>query len=419
MQNTLNIPIRAYPFLALGVMLLTAITFYIIYQNLTVGSTDFFPSWKAAELFFKEGISPYNERIGIESQQMIYGRLAKGDDDRFLYYYPHYMIFMIAPLAFLDYQAAAAIFITLLLAGILLSLGLQLVILRWLPSPLTLATLALYVIVNYLSIRGLLLAQPTLVAYAMHTIALWGMLRGHEYIAGTALALSTIKPQTGYLVVPLLLLWAWRNQQRGMVGSFIIVFGGLCGISFVFQPSWLFDWLDQVNAYADTTSTIATVQIITQAIESIPDTIQTAAQVIISLLLAIPVLTFWKQALWDKKTDEFLWGYCLNMTYSLTVAPRVATTYYVEMYFVLVVVSMILSLQQRTKWVYLATLTLTLGYWALHIATVRSANDPGESGREAPIVYLVFPLLIWILLWGFRQGFPKYNTLMIRLAQQE
>jgi hypothetical protein len=419
MHSNLHIPRRVYPLFALIGLLLGAMIFYTIYQNLTTGSTDFYPRWKAAELFFKEGVNPYDDRIGEESQQAIYGRLARPGEDRLLYSYPHYVIFMIAPLGLLEYQLAAAIFMTLLLTGILLSLGLQLVILRWLPSPLMLALLILFAITSYLSVRGILLAQPVLVAYVMHILALWGMLRGHEYTAGTALALSTIKPQTGYLVVPLLFLWAWRNQQRGVVGSFIVVFGGLCGISFLFQPTWLFDWLDQINAYADTTSTIATVQIITQAVESIPDGIQTAAQIIISLLLAVPVLIFWKQALLDKQPNEFLWGYCLTMTYSLTVAPRVATTYYVEMYFVLVVVTMILCQQRRTGWVYLAGVVLILGYWALHIATVPPVNESSEAGKEARIVYLVFPLLIWILLFVFRQGFPQYNNLITRIAHEE
>jgi hypothetical protein len=107
------------------------------------------------------------------------------------------------------------------------------------------------------------------------------------------------------------------------------------------------------------------------------------------------------------------------MTYSLTVAPRVATTYYVEMYFVLVVVTMILCQQRRTGWVYLAGVVLILGYWALHIATVPPVNESSEAGKEARIVYLVFPLLIWILLFVFRQGFPQYNNLITRIAHEE
>ncbi|MBZ0310199.1 MAG: hypothetical protein K8I82_29335, partial [Anaerolineae bacterium] len=94
-------------------------SFYLSYNVMTQGSTDLYPTWKAAQLFWEEGVNPYDERIGQESQQQIYGRPARGGEDEFQFVYPFYSILHLGPLAFFNFQLAAGIYIEILLIGML------------------------------------------------------------------------------------------------------------------------------------------------------------------------------------------------------------------------------------------------------------------------------------------------------------
>ena len=366
---------------------------------------------KGAELYFKEGVSPYDDRVGEASQRQIYGRLAEPDEDQVLYAYPFYAVFYIGPLAFLNYQLAATIYIFIMFCGLLLTLALSLHLLRWLPSPPMLAALVLWTVVAYFSVRGLLLAQLAIIGYVGHIVALWAIFQKRETLAGLALTLSTIKPQTGFLIVPLLLIWAWRTGRRGIVISFALSFGAMCGISFLLQPSWLGDWLHQISAYQNYTETVATAEILTHFIDGIPEAFENLMQVILIIALAIPVLRFWKKSLIDNHHGEFLWGYFLTMTFSLMVAPRTATTYYVELYPVLGVTAMILSRKRQSILVYVPGLILLIGYWALHIATVPEAKNEA-GGLEAPVVYVVFPVIILTLLLIYRRDWTPFSGLI-------
>ena len=376
-------------------LLFSAATFFFIYQNLTSGSTDLYPRWKGAELFFKEGISPYDERVGIESQQQIYGRIADPDEDQVLYAYPFYAIFYIGPLVLINYQIAAAIYMQVMLLALLVGLGLSLNLVKWLPSPMMLATLILFTIVGYFSIRGLLLAQLAI-------MAIWGIFWrcGPSTASGTTWPDSVwrFRPSSHKQVIwwfPLLLLWALRRKRYGVAVSFAAWFGLLIGVSFILQPSWLGDWITQIRDYRDYTETIATAQVITHFISGIPSGVEDAAQGIVILLLFVPVLLFWKRSLVDDDQSDFLWGYFLTMTFSLLVAPRTATTYYVELYPAIYVTLMIL-LKKWASWrIYAAIIVFVIGYWAIFLATVPPPDEHGVAGREDAIVYVIFPVLVW------------------------
>lgn len=399
--------LRPAHWLFIGLLLFFVIGSYVaIYHNLTQGSTDLFPRWKGAEVYFNDGTSPYADEVGLASQQQIYGRPAEPDEDQVLYAYPFYTVFYIGPLAFVSYQVAAAVYMEIMLLGLLLSAGLILHQLRWLPPPGVLVILLLFTLIGYFSARGIILAQLALLAYAAHVVALWGIWRGYDTLAGLALVISTIKPQTGYLIVPLLLIWAFRMRRWWIPISFTVAFGFLMGISFILEPTWFADWMGQVFDYGEYTETVAAAHILTHFIEPLPELAKDLAQVIFSSILLFPVIVFWKRNLVDNDPQNFLWGYALTMLVSLMIAPRVATTYYVELYPVLYVTAYILWQQGRTGWIMVGGLVLLIGYWVLHIATVPPAG-PGGAGLEAPIVYVVFPLLILAMLYYYRDQWPQ------------
>lgn len=381
----------------------------VIYQNnLVRGSTDLYPTWQGAKLFWEDNISPYNELIGEKSQQKIYGGPAEEDEDEFQFVYPFYLIFYIGPLSLLEFKLAAAIFMEILLLLLAGTVAITLDILKWFPKPVTLGLTILLVLTGYFSVRGLLLGQPAFLAYALHMIAYWGLAHRHNRLSGAALALSTIKPQTGFLIVPLLLLWAGFNHRRDVVYAFTLTLTLLFAVSFILLPTWFSDWIDRVISYRAYTETVPTTQIVTHAIDTLPNLATAAAQVILSIIILIPIGLFWKRAILDGDKHNFLWGVMLTMTAGLLVAPRVATTYYVELYPALFVGMMMLEKRGQIGMLVMLTLVFIIGYWALHIATAPPAE---EAGKEAPIVYVVFPVLVYLWLLWRRADWADINIL--------
>lgn len=395
-----------YVVLALLAVGFLAGSFYISYDVLSQGSTDLYPTWKAAQLFWKENVNPYDERIGQESQDTIYGRPAKEDEDEFQFVYPFYSIFHIGPLALLEFQWAAAIYIEVLLIGLLAAMAMSLNMIHWLPSPLVLAVLLLFTLLGYFTVRGLLLAQPGFLVYIFHLMVLWAIAKNRDTLAGVMLAFSTLKPQNSFLVVPLVLLWALVIHRRRILTAFAGVFASLLVVSFILEPDWFDSWLDRVTGYAGYAATYPTTYILA---DIFPEPLDAVLYGVFSGLLVLFMLNFWKALLWDGDTNNLWWVFFLTATVTLMISPRTATTSYVEMYPVLYITAMLMSHKKQTWIVVVGVLVLLFGYWVLHIATVPPKSE-GGAGREARIVYVVFPVLILALLWGYRHSWPQLDS---------
>lgn len=392
---------------ALGFVSASAV---VIYQyELYRGSTDIYPTWKGAALFWEEGLSPYDEQVGRESQEAIYeDGIADEGEDEFQFVYPFYMVLYIGPLFAFEFPLAATIFMEILLILLGITLFLSLDTLQWLPKPVTLGAAILIFLTAYFSVRGLLLSQPAFLAYGFHIAAYWSISRHYDSLAGIMLALSTIKPQTGYLIVPLLLAWAWYNNRHQVVWGFVGMFVGLFGVSLALLPTWFFEWIDRAFNYRNYTETIATAQIVTHAVEAVPDVVQFTTQVILSLAILFPVVRFWQRSILQQDNRNFLWGIMLTMAASLLIAPRTATTYYVELYPVVLVILFWLEKHTPLWFLLSASLLFIVAYWGLHIAT---APPIEEAGREAPIVYVVFPTAIYFYLLWQRSQWHAFDIL--------
>ncbi|MFN3309103.1 MAG: hypothetical protein ACK44E_07820, partial [Anaerolineales bacterium] len=87
-----------------------------MYSQRQPGGNDFLARWMGARYWLIEGISPYDERVSLATQIVIYGRPAdreKGEDIAHFVYPLPVMIF-IAPFALFDYTVARALWMTLL-----------------------------------------------------------------------------------------------------------------------------------------------------------------------------------------------------------------------------------------------------------------------------------------------------------------
>ncbi|MBZ0305979.1 MAG: hypothetical protein K8I82_07925, partial [Anaerolineae bacterium] len=236
-------------------------------------------------------------------------------------------------------------------------------------------------------------------------VTLWGIFKKRDTLAGVALALTTLKPQISFLIVPLVLLWAFFAQRRRLIAAFAGGFITLMAVSFAFEPIWFGDWLERVTGYAGYAETYSTTYILADIFP-----FDSVLYVIFSGLLLAGMFYFWKHLLWDGHLSELPWVFFLTAAVTLLIAPRTATTSYVMLYPVLYITAMLLSRKKQAGRIWVGGVGLLIGYWLLHILTV-PPKDEGGAGGEARIVYVVFPVLILLLLWGYRKSWPLLDRM--------
>jgi hypothetical protein len=273
---------------------------------------------------------------------------------------------------------------------------------RWRPRPWLLALLIVWTLIAYYPSRGLILGQPGLSVYFLEIVALWGLVKERDGLAGAALALSTIKPQMGFLFVPFLLLWGIHARRWRFIGASAVTIGILVLASFVLQPTWLRDWLQQVSIYTDYTALGSPVWIVTQYYLGLGSVGEWSVNIVFYLL----ILWAWYQLIIRRKGERFLWTAALTLTVTHLVATRTATPHYVVFIFsLLFYLREIMQSNKRTGGYLVALIlaVLLVAPWIHAIVTV-------QNKFEHPTVYLPAPFAMVILLWLTRHRWWDGST---------
>ncbi|MBC6934938.1 MAG: DUF2029 domain-containing protein [Chloroflexi bacterium] len=363
------------------------------------GLNDFMSRWEGARSYWIDGLNPYGEQASLNIQTRIYGRAVVEGEDPGYFAYPFYTVFLVWPLVYLPYSWASAAWMALLAACLIGSLLLLLNLLRWQPGAPLLAALALWALFFYFSARGMILGQPGTLVVFLEILAIWGLARGQNRLAGAALALSTIKPQMGFLVAPFLLLWGWRARRWSFLAAFAAVFGAALLASFALLPSWLGDWLAQLSLYPSYTALGSPVWIVTQYYLGLGS----LAEYAVTAALAGWMLWAWWGVLAQKKDARLLWTLALTLTVTHLIAPRTATPHYVVFFLPLVFYFSRLARQRwGGLWVALLLAALVLLPWLHFVTTVA-----GEF--EHPTLYLPLPFGILLLLWPTRRMWWRFG----------
>ncbi len=358
------------------------------------GHNDFMSRWEGARSFWIDGLNPYGEQASLNIQKQIYGRPAQAGEDPGYFAYPMYTAVIIWPLVYMDYAWASAIWMVLLAGCLIGSLFLLLDLFRWRVASWLLGILCIWVLLFYYSARGLILGQVGVVVYLLELVALWGLVKKHDRLAGFVLAISTIKPQMGFLIVPFFLLWGLRERRWKFLISFSVMMLGLFVVSFVLQSSWLSDWLGQLSNYTSYTAFGSPVWIITSYYLGLGS----AAEIFVSGLFALTMLLAWYWLL-RGHPEQFMWTAVLTLTVTHLIAPRTATPHYIV--FIIPLMFYFASIVRRNRrrgnlWVVVLLLGLVIVPWAHFLLTV-------QKQFEHPSIYLPLPIAIFFLLWLTRK----------------
>jgi hypothetical protein len=383
------------------------------FSNLYPGGNDFLARWNGARYWLVEGISPYDERVSLDTQQKIYGHAAdpsKGEDkNHFVYPLPSMLFFGLFGL--LDYPLARALWMTALEFSLI---GLAIVGLRladW-KVPLWKATiLILFSLLWYHALRTVIIGQFAAINALLIALSLLLIKQKQDFIAGFVLSLSIAKPQMSFLIIPYVLIWAlsvkrwelWWGTLSGLVIQM--------GVSLALMPDWPAQMLRQVFDYPNYTAIGSPLSIIANAMPGIGRPLNIFLHVIFLGYLLIE----WVISL-RKDTPHFMWTALLTLVITNMVVVRTATTNYVMLLPVLFYIFAIWEERWKTAgqfFMWLSLAVLGVGLWVLFIVTV-------QGNIEQSIMYLPLPFFSLLGLWWVRWWAIRPPRLMMEeLGKQQ
>ncbi|MEL7235352.1 MAG: glycosyltransferase family 87 protein, partial [Chloroflexota bacterium] len=241
----------------------------------------------------------------------------------------------------------------------------------------------------------LILGQPGHILYMMTALTLWSLSRGRDVLAGVALALSTIKPQMGFLLVPFLLLWGLRAGRWRFVIGFAGVFAALMLTSFALQPDWFFDWIGQVRQYPEYTRDGSPVWILFEFFLGWSPWVGYAVRAV----LVGWMLWAWYGVLVQRKDERLLWTIAVTLAVTHTAGPRTATPHFVVFMLVLLVAVQSLARHRNNIWNVGILLALLVIPWVHFLRTIVGSNLENLSVFLPPVVLVLLTLIFTRRMW--------------------
>jgi len=360
------------------------------------GGNDFYARWANGCALVWWGESPYSESVTLRTQLGMHGRPARPGEDLASFSYPLYTLFFFWPLCYVrNYPLVQAIWMTLMTYSLLGGIVIAAKVVGWRPSTWLWGVTLIWGILNYPHARAVILGQMATLVFVATSLALLLIKRRQDWAAGAVLAITTIKPQMSFLLVPWVLWWsAWRSRWRVWTG-FGLAMGLLAGVSFLLVPTWLSDFLLAIRRYDIVSGTDyhSLTWIIVRHFLGLSPVVKAIGVGAFSILAA---WTMWRgrRADWS----GFLWSSGLMLILTNFIAPRTATTHYSMLLVPLFAWFSSISREwnrRGTRVIVIVEASLLVSQWALFLATV-------DGNYETALIYLPFPLLLLAFHLAFR-----------------
>lgn len=227
---------------------------------------DIYHRWLGSRELLLHGRNPYGEEVTEEIQIGLTGHKydSRRDTVEQHFYYPVYVVFLMAPTVRLPFPLVKKLFAILLLVLTAFSVPLWLDFLQWRMTPLQQLFAVVLTLSSMPALQGIYLQNLGLLASALIAGACLAVRRGWLILAGTLLALSTIKP---HLVLPLagcLFIWsigAW-SERRKLAWSFLRSMAVLIGAGELILPGWVTQCVRGILAYPEKSYGVSPLQLV-------------------------------------------------------------------------------------------------------------------------------------------------------------
>lgn len=208
---------------------------------------DFYTFWKAARAEFIEGRSAYDPSVAGEIQMDLQGRLSTPSEDQFAFSYPIFALLLVAPVSWLPFEWAQAIwmafnFILVLTAGMALSPRPR----RWVGVTFW----AFYPVSFALILGNFDLPVAVIWLFFFSQVLVNRESRSVDtYWMGALVAITTVKPQLSWLFLIFAAAVALRQKYTKLTLGFLAGCLLLWSVGFLWHPHWFSDWLSQAMQY--------------------------------------------------------------------------------------------------------------------------------------------------------------------------
>jgi len=354
-----------------------------LYNNLThdvPSAIDFYPPWRATRALFIEGRNPYGAEVNRDIQIAVFGAPSDPNGNQFGFAYPLPVSLLIAPLAGLPYDAASAVWLGICLTLILLSV----IALTAPAKPLALVAFLTFGLLFYPTARAFIAGQFAVIVWAAFTLGIVALRRGRrwDWLAGASFALSALKPQMVFLVLPVVALWALQQRRFTLLATAIGLLGVLSVAALIALPSWPLDFLATVREYGSHSPLNSPTGVI------LGDTPwNTLADLILIALLVLYVWREWQNG-WPHLEELIFFGLIITQM----IAPRTATTNQA----ILLIPLLTWLNRARNRQRLPAMFVLLVAPWLVYLAGLHGADEQPAACLPVPIVCLAAALFLWI-----------------------
>jgi hypothetical protein len=353
---------------------------------------DLQPLWRAGRWIAAGRGSPYSDELTDLLQLESYGRPAAVGEDPRAFVYPPYALLVVLPVIVLPLPWAQAAWFTVLLLGIVVGIVGAMRLAGWrLPAWQMLLTV-LWGSLLYPIAWAFALGQVSILVFALLVAALLAIRSGREGWAGVLLALTTIKPQMSFLLVPALLLWALAKRRFWLLGSF----GGAMAVlllgSSIVVPGWPAQVVRAGAGYFEAQPFPPPVALLGEGVGS-------AGWMVTGLLLVL-LLAGLAWAWWRERHAPVLppWATGLTLVVTALVAPRTSIVNQASLFIPLCLLFAEMARRGRCwQWVAFALgVLLLVGLWAVDLLCFPPLNSGEHWHAQQRILSPVLPSLLLV-----------------------
>jgi hypothetical protein len=368
--------------------------------------------FEATRAFWFDGLNPYGSEATERIQFRIFGGPPRPEQDPGYFSYPLYATYLIVPVANLEYTWASAIWMVALEVSLIGAMILILGLFRWRPPPVFLGMLLLWTLLFYPGGRGLILGQYSHIVFFLQMLTLWGLSRNEDALAGTSLAISTLKPQMGYLLVPFLLLWAYKKHRWQFIYWFAGIFAGLLAVAFAVFPGWFGEWLNRLNLYTSYTPA-SPLSIIAGDYLGLDDVGERGLRIILYGLTLWP----WALILLKGRDEWLMWTIVWTLTLTQLTAFSSATPHFVT--FMIPIVFYVIWIKEHGgRYSTLLNsgilLVILITPWVHFLMTVGGV----DAEQEASSVQVAMPVIFLAVMWLTRRMWLKSTADLFQSSAQ-
>jgi hypothetical protein len=387
---------------------------YQVAKN-TPGGTDFIVHWASTRDFFSTGTSPYSDDTALKIQTLVYGRAAQGGENDFHEALPLYSIIFFAPFSLIsNFTLARACWLTLLELCLLAIAILSLRLTYWKPKLWLFGILLLFVLVSFPAFSLLINGNAIILVTLLLILSLLLIRDGKDEAAGILLAISTLKPQSVFLLLIFIFFWAIINRRYRIIGYFLGALIVLVGFSALLIPNWLVQYTLEVLRFPFYNLPLTISSVINDLGGSVGSRMSIVLSAILLLLLGVE---WWKGR--NSRNKYFLWISLLTISVSQWIGIKSDPGNFILLYpTILFCLEMISGRWKKKANLVIITLLsiITLGIWILFLLVSKNNYQPIQSPLlSVPLAIIVFVLLYWVRWWVISSKKVDYSNQILEI----